>query len=96
MLTRRPTEWSQNIKILLENDTDLIEGILNKITDDPFEAIINSNIIILCGPVSSYPSMLKNIKHALLKYKDNNIMLGAIFGQCGFHWICKNMFDPTE
>jgi len=96
ILTRRPTEWSKTIKVLLENDTDIIEGTLNMVTDDPIKALYNTNFIMLCGPVSAYPSMLNNIKPALTKYNNNKIMLGALFGQCGFHWMCKSMFNSMD
>jgi len=67
VLTRKPSEWSQTIKLLLENDKDTIEGKLNVITNNPIDAINNTDFIILCGPVSAYPSMLDNIRSALIK-----------------------------
>ncbi len=54
LLTHRPKEWSKRISVFYKSDTTpFFEGDLSIISASPEEVIPGSDLIMICGPVSS-------------------------------------------
>lgn len=86
ILTRRPKEWSSNIKVHLNSihgeTQEVFSGSLTKISNDPAEVIPQASFIILCMPVSQYRTALHDLAPHLAKDKD--VFVGTVYGQAGF------------
>lgn len=89
LLTRKPENWKQRITLEYQSETgeveETLEGSLNIISDDPAEALKDSDYIILCMPVSQYKIALNKIAPFIDKNK--KVYVGTIFGQGGFNWM---------
>ncbi len=89
LLTRRPEEWSNEIELQQQSIDEEVErtvtGKLSLATDDPAQAIPQSDAVILCMPVCSYRSALRRIAPHLRR--DREVAVGTIYGQAGFNWM---------
>ena len=90
ILTRRPLEWSPQIKLKNEDQTWLpvteVVGVPSIITDDPKKVIGNSDIIWFAGvPIHHNPSLLRMIKPYL--NPNRHVFIGSICCYGGFNWV---------
>jgi len=98
ILTRRPKEWASEVAVQhqsIHGEVLIVySGFLAKASDNPMDVIPNTDVIILCMPVSKYRIAL----HKIAPYVDNTrkVFIGTIFGQAGFNWMVeeiKRKFD---
>jgi len=89
LLTRKPDRWSKKVELLYQSaDGDVIErfqGELSKISANPEGVIDESDVIILCMPVSQYRNALHRIAPHLNHEK--KVYVGTVYGQAGFNWM---------
>ena len=97
LLTRNPTRWSKQVELQYHSaDGEVIEkfqGQLSKISSNPKDVIRESDVIILCMPVSQYRNALHRIGPHLNPEK--KVYVGTVYGQAGFNWMVdeiKNAF----
>lgn len=93
LLTRKPDRWSKQVELLYQSaDGEVLEkfhGQLSKISSDPEDVIGESDVIILCMPVSQYRSALHRIAPCLDPEK--KVCIGAVYGQAGFNWMVNEI-----
>lgn len=98
ILTRRPTEWSQEVELQLQSIhgelKETFKGSLTKISDKPAEVIPQADFIILCMPVCKYRIALHGLAPHLEKNKA--VFVGAIYGQAGFNWMVGEIEQKFE
>lgn len=89
LLTRKPSRWSKQVELQYQTaDGEVIEqfqGQLSKISSNPKDVIRESDVIILCMPVSQYRNALHNIGPHLKPGK--KVYVGTVYGQAGFNWM---------
>ena len=89
LLTRRPARWSKQVELQYQStDGEIIKtfhGELSKISSNPKDFIRESDVIILCMPVSQYRSALHLIGPYLNRKK--KVYVGAVYGQAGVNWM---------
>jgi opine dehydrogenase len=76
ILTRKPEKWTKNMKLLLDNGTE-IEGVINKISSKPEDVIPESDILFISSPVHVYENIIKNVS----PYLSNGTSIGTLFTQ---------------
>jgi len=86
LLTRRPADWSNEIKCEVHNKNGSISthvGTLDRASDKPEDVIPEANVIILCMPVHTYRPAL----HRLAPFLNRNktVYVGTIYGQGAFN-----------
>ncbi len=93
LLTRRPTDWSDQVALELQSIDGELErtypGELSRISDDPAEVIPDSDVVVLCMPVCKYRVALHNLAPHLSR--DREVYVGTIYGQAGFNWMVDEM-----
>ncbi|MBI9048889.1 MAG: NAD/NADP octopine/nopaline dehydrogenase family protein [Anaerolineaceae bacterium] len=93
LLTRKPERWSKQIELQYQSaDGDVIEkfeGQLSKISSNPKDFIYESDVIILCMPVSQYRNALHRMGAHLNPEK--KVYVGTVYGQAGFNWMVDEM-----
>ncbi len=89
ILTGRPIDWSRNVEVQFQSCEGgikkIFKGTLNSISDRPIDVIPQSDIVILCMPVSKYREALHRIASYITDKE--GIFIGAIYGQAGFNWM---------
>ena len=95
LLTRQPQRWSHRIRLELQSiDEDLEEtfyGSLSRVSDSPADVIPQSDIVVLCMPVSAYRTALHEIAPHLRR--DPAVHVGTIYGQAGFNWMVREVVE---
>jgi hypothetical protein len=98
MLTRQPQLWSNEVRLELqtidEEVEEAFEGSLSRISDDPEQVIPQSDIVVLCMPVSSYRASLHRIAPHLPTGKE--VSVGTIYGQAGFNWMVSEVVEKFD
>jgi len=101
ILTSKPNLWHKQIssKYILPDGTkkDEIKGDLTIISHKAEDVIPQSNVIILCMPVSQYRKALHDIGSYISK--KGKIFVGTIYGQGGVNWMVdeiKNKFNISN
>ena len=98
LLTRQPDRWSRQICLELQSIDEETEqtfsGSLSRISDDPADVIPQSDIVVLCMPVSSYRASLHRIAPHLRD--DRAVFVGTIYGQAGFNWMVDEIVEKFE
>lgn len=89
LLTRHPEKWRENITLEYQTPEGMVikefKGELKRITSNPEEIIPDSDLIILCMPVTSYRAALHSISSSIRK--DKKVYIMTIYGQGGFDWM---------
>ena len=89
LLTSRPDSWNKKIRLEYQSETaevkEIFEGELNIVSNEPATVLKNTDIIILCMPVSQYKIALNRIAQFIPN--DKKVYLGTIYGQGGFNWM---------
>ncbi len=95
LLTRQPQRWSDRIRLELqsidEEVEDTFEGTLSRVSADPSEVIPQTDIVVLCMPVSSYRTALHQIAPHLRPAPE--VAVGTIYGQAGFNWMVSEIVE---
>lgn len=98
LLTSKPERWKKeiNCEVYLSQTSSArkITGTLHHASSNPAEVIPTADIIIVCGPVSSYRSIVSSIAPHIDKNKKT--YLGTVYGQGGFNWICESLKKNTD
>lgn len=92
LLTSKPDQWSPlpQLKIIEQGHSErLIQGKIDKISDDYSLLIPDSDIIVLCMPVHQYYNALKKIAPYVDKSK--LVYIGTLYGQGGFNWMTESL-----
>ncbi|MBI9046748.1 MAG: NAD/NADP octopine/nopaline dehydrogenase family protein [Anaerolineaceae bacterium] len=97
LLTRKPDQWSKQIELQYQSENgeviEKFQGQLSKISSKPEDVITESDVILLCMPVSQYRNALHRIGPHLNPEK--KVSIGTVYGQAGFNWMVdeiKNAF----
>jgi hypothetical protein len=89
LLTRKPNKWSKDIELQYRStDGEVLKrfyGQLSKISSDPKQVIPETDVVILCMPVSQYRNALHHFGPYLNSEK--KVYVGAVYGQAGFNWM---------
>jgi len=97
LLTRQPERWSQQVRLELQSiDEELLEtfdGTLSRVSDNPADVIPQSDLVMLCMPVSSYRAALHQIAPHLRR--DGEVWVGTIYGQAGFNWMVGEVVEKS-
>jgi hypothetical protein len=93
LLTRKPELWSKQVELQYQTANGEVikkfRGHLAKISSDPKGMIAESDVVILCMPVSQYRKALHNIGPFLNKKRKTYI--GTVYGQAGFNWMVDEL-----
>ena len=93
ILTRRPDKWSHQVSLRYQGINgdilDTISGRLHKISSYAREVIPETDVIILCMPVSQYRDALHEIAQHIPRSKE--VFVGTIYGQGGFNWMVEEI-----
>jgi len=76
ILTRKPEKWTKNMKLLLDDGTE-IEGMINKISSNPEDVIPKADIIFISSPVYVYEKIIQKVSSHL----SDNTTIGTLFTQ---------------
>lgn len=93
LITSKPADWSLTPKLEIdsaEGESASINGRIDRISANYAELIPDSDIILLCMPVSEYNSALNKI--ALHANLTKPLMIGTVYGQGGFNWMVDHAF----
>ncbi len=85
LLTNRPAEWSNEIKINTPDGGQLV-GCLNIISSDPKEVIPQSNLVLICVPGHLIKYEIEKIKD----YLSEGTFVGCVFSSTGFFFEALN------
>lgn len=92
LLTRRPEDWNQRIEIFSENNTTPIsEGYLSVISSNPEDVIPESDLIVICSPVSVYDQILSKIA----PYVNPHSHIGSLFAQGCTHLLAQSLLPNS-
>ncbi|MBR6104152.1 MAG: NAD/NADP octopine/nopaline dehydrogenase family protein [Paludibacteraceae bacterium] len=91
ILTSRPTQWSNTIKIYTP-EKESLEGEICKISSVAEEVIPLSDIVLLCVPGFLIKETLLHIKQFLNK----DCLVGCVFSSTGFFFEAKNVLEPNQ
>ena len=95
ILTRNCALWKDTLKVEFQSEDGKvekeIEGKVHLITSDEKKALKDTEIILLCIPVSEYFNVLLRIGKFIPK--DKEVWLGTIYGQGGVNWIYNEIIQ---
>jgi len=98
LLTRQPGQWSNRIRLELQSIDEEVEqtfdGELARISDEASELVPESDIVLLCMPVSAYRAALHRIAPHLARRRP--VAIGTIYGQAGFNWMVSEVTEKFE
>jgi len=86
MLTGQPQKWSVNITVI-DCHENIIDGTLNKISDNPADVIPEADIILLCVPGFLVEETLNKIS----PYIKPEAEIGSVVCSNGFFWIARKV-----
>ncbi len=93
LLTRRPKEWQQTIEVFHEDrEVPFSKGSLAAISSEPQAVIPGSDLIIICGPVHIYDTILRRIA----PYVAAGTHIGLLFGQGCTHLLSKSLLPVAH
>ena len=87
ILTREPSKWNNKMNTIINtsNNNSIYDSYLNKISDDPFIALKDMDIIIIASPIMAFDDILNKIKSSLTP----NMILICIPGRLFINYIQK-------
>lgn len=89
ILTRRPAIFADKVvKGIHDVGGKVVEGKLDRVTDQPEIACKGTKIFIVSSPVSAQEEILRNIK----PFVEEGAIIGSVFGQGGFDLIAESVF----
>ncbi|MBF6617144.1 MAG: NAD/NADP octopine/nopaline dehydrogenase family protein [Candidimonas sp.] len=94
LLTSKPDLWSSlpQLKIIEQGHSErIVQGKIDKVSDDYSLLIPGSDIIVLCMPVHQYYNALE--KTAPYVDKSKLVYIGTLYGQGGFNWMIKSLIE---
>ena len=90
MLTAHPQKWSHTIEAV-DNEGKIYQGILDKISSNPADVILQSDIVLLCLPGFLIEKTLKQIKPYITKQA-----IGSVVSSTGFFFRAHEIFDKES
>lgn len=90
ILTNHPDKWNNNIEIITPNDK-VLNGHINKISNEPKEVIPKTDIVIICLPGNYIREEIQRIRN----YLKENTIVGTIVSNTGFFFQAHELLKDA-
>ena len=88
MLTRSPERWSAELQINTP-EGEVLKGRLHTISDNPQEALLGAEVVLLCLPGYAIRGELEKIR----PYVNRQTCVGSVFSSTGFFFEALELLD---